>query len=84
MPPWCGVEESEVAKKVANGEILPVLQDSTPSLISYLTQYGLKWNDHERELDLQEVHTMLKSLKVNLYMQGFFQLQLFFRPYFSC
>lgn len=64
MPPWAGVEDKEVKKRVAAGETLPTLTPTPPSLITYLTQYGLKWNSHERELDLQEIHTMLRSLKI--------------------
>lgn len=66
MPPWSGVEEAEVVKRVGTGETLPAVSDSCPSLITYLTQYGLKWNSHERELDLQEIHTMLRSLRVSI------------------
>lgn len=64
MPPWSGVEDQEVKRRVGAGETLPTLTPTPPSLITYLTQYGLKWNSHERELDLQEIHTMLRSLKI--------------------
>lgn len=64
MPPWSGVEEAEVVRRVGGGETLPPVSGSPPSLVTYLTQYGLKWNSHERELDLQEIHTMLRSLRV--------------------
>ena len=66
MAPWAGVEDEIVIKKVTAGESLPSLMGTPPSLISYLTQYGLKWNAHERELDLQEMHTMLRSLRVGV------------------
>lgn len=65
MPPWAGVEEDEISKRIEKGEVLPTLKGTTLSLVSYLTEYGLKWNSHERELDLQEVHTMLRSLRVS-------------------
>ncbi|KAK7084058.1 hypothetical protein SK128_012904 [Halocaridina rubra] len=64
MPPWCGVEEAEIVKKVGSGETLPPVGGESQSLMTYLTQYGLKWNSHERELDLQEIHTMLRSLRI--------------------
>ncbi|RXG69962.1 Inactive serine/threonine-protein kinase TEX14 [Armadillidium vulgare] len=64
MPPWAGVEEDEISKRIEKGEVLPTLKGTTLSLVSYLTEYGLKWNSHERELDLQEVHTMLRSLRI--------------------
>ncbi|XP_069156721.1 uncharacterized protein [Procambarus clarkii] len=64
MPPWAGVEEAEVVQRVGGGETLPAVSESLPSLVRYLTQYGLKWNSHQRELDLQEIHTMLRSLKI--------------------
>lgn len=64
MPPWCGVEEAEIVRKVGSGETLPPVGGEPQSLITYLTQYGLKWNSHERELDLQEIHTMLRSLRI--------------------
>lgn len=64
MPPWSGVEEAEVVRRVGGGETLPPVSGSPPSLVTYLTQYGLKWNSHERELDLQEIHTMLRSLRI--------------------
>ena len=66
MPPWAGVEEKEVYRRVTEGESLPQLGGMPPSLVAYLTQYGLKWNTHERELEFQEVHTMLRSLRVCL------------------
>ena len=65
MPPWSGVEESEVSRRVCGGEMLPCLSGAPPSLVAYLTQYGLKWNVHERELEFQEIHTMLRSLRVS-------------------
>lgn len=64
MPPWCGVEEAELMRRVGSGETLPPVSGEPQSLITYLTQYGLKWNSHERELDLQEIHTMLRSLRI--------------------
>ncbi|KAG7168206.1 Inactive serine/threonine-protein kinase TEX14-like, partial [Homarus americanus] len=64
MPPWSGVEEAEVLHRVGAGETLPAVSGVSPSLVTYLTQYGLKWNSHERELDLQEIHTMLRSLRI--------------------
>ncbi|XP_071534113.1 uncharacterized protein [Panulirus ornatus] len=64
MAPWAGVEEAEVVCRVGAGETLPAISGSLPSLVTYLTQYGLKWNSHERELDLQEIHTMLRSLRI--------------------
>lgn len=64
MPPWAGVDDGEVVKRVGAGETLPPVTGEPPSLVSYLTQYGLKWNAHERELDLSEIHTMLRSLRV--------------------
>lgn len=53
-----------MVRRVGGGETLPPVSGSPPSLVTYLTQYGLKWNSHERELDLQEIHTMLRSLRV--------------------
>lgn len=64
MPPWCGVEEAELKRKVGGGETLPPVGGEPQSLVTYLTEYGLKWNSHERELDLQEIHTMLRSLRI--------------------
>ncbi|KAK8742543.1 hypothetical protein OTU49_001943 [Cherax quadricarinatus] len=64
MPPWSGVEEADIVQRVGGGETLPAVSGSSPSLVTYLTQYGLKWNSHERELDLQEIHTMLRSLRI--------------------
>ncbi|XP_068214479.1 inactive serine/threonine-protein kinase TEX14-like isoform X5 [Palaemon carinicauda] len=64
MPPWCGVEEAELKRKVGSGETLPPVGGEPQSLVTYLTEYGLKWNSHERELDLQEIHTMLRSLRI--------------------
>jgi len=66
MPPWSGIPEDEVRRRVCEGEKLPYLTGTPPSLVMYLTQYGLKWNAHERDLDLHEIHTMLKSLRVSV------------------
>ncbi|KAA0202442.1 hypothetical protein HAZT_HAZT001399 [Hyalella azteca] len=66
MPPWCGVPDSEIKRRVSEGESLPYLTGAPPSLVMYLTQYGLKWNAHERDLDFHEIHTMLRSLRVQV------------------
>ncbi|KAF2358352.1 Serine-threonine/tyrosine-protein kinase catalytic domain [Trinorchestia longiramus] len=66
MPPWCGIPESEVKQRIGDGKSLPFLTGAPPSLVMYLTQYGLKWNAHERDLDFHEIHTMLRSLRVQV------------------
>ncbi|KAB7494612.1 Inactive serine/threonine-protein kinase TEX14, partial [Armadillidium nasatum] len=36
MPPWAGVEEEEISKRIEKGEVLPTLKGTTLSLVSLL------------------------------------------------
>lgn len=64
MPPWAGIEDDEVNKRMAQGEALPPLKGLNLSPVPHLTEYGLKWNEHERELDFQEILAILRSFRV--------------------